>query len=388
MPATKVHHKDAAGAEVSIDLPLFDISRESPELGKAIVEAAAKHGFLWIVASPETALSNDIKSTQLGDGGYDLDSETVQNMFNIGTRFFKDASAAEKAACAITKNRGFVDMHVENLDPKTRSRGDFKQGFNLVEPDFATDTWQQPLPPQFAASDVEAALRDFHRRCRNLAIRLLRLIAVGLEIGDAEWFVRSHEKSPNTLRFLFYPKLPVDNDYDAQTDIRAGAHSDYGSITLLFTRPNQPGLEIMKQDGQWARVPVMPLGYHDAEYPPIVVNIGDILSFWTNGLLKSTIHRVVLVEEEEARGTERSKNSAAAGGDRFSIAIFVQPRDDTVLVPVPSKKVQDIAIQFKKAQIGKGGGSISADEMSKMTAGDHLAGRLKATYGSLYQENK
>ncbi|OAL38391.1 hypothetical protein AYO20_02450 [Fonsecaea nubica] len=375
MPAVSVANGAAPAAASSIDLPLFDISQESPELGREIVQAAAKHGFLWIAGSPPPA-------SQTSDGGeYDLDAATVQNVFEISSHFFKGASAADKAACKITKNRGFVDMQVENLDPQSHTRGDFKQCFNLAEPDPANGAWRQPLPSQFSEVHAEAALRDFHARCRAMATRILRLIALGLGIDDdPDWFVRSHENSPYTVRMLYYPQLPPDSDYRAEADIRAGAHSDYGSITLLFTRPGQPGLEILRDDGTWARVPVSPPGYHDREFPPVVVNIGDLLQFWTNGLLKSTVHRVVLVEPEQA--DERvAATSSALGTDRYSIAVFVQPADDTVLVPVPSLAVEERTATFRDAQIGRGGGSATAGTLGQTTAGEHLLGRLRATYG-------
>ncbi|OQV03580.1 hypothetical protein CLAIMM_08605 [Cladophialophora immunda] len=377
MPAVSVANGAAPAAESSIDLPLFDISHESSELGREIVQAAAKHGFLWISGSPSSSSAND------GDqGSYDLDAATVQNVFDIGSRFFKGASGAEKAACKITKNRGFVDMKVENLDPQSHARGDFKQCFNLAEPDPDTCAWRQPLPPQFSESAADAALRDFHARCRAVATRVLRLIALGLGIEDADWFVKSHEKSPYTVRMLYYPQLPAGTDYRADADIRAGAHSDYGSITLLFTRPGQPGLEILQDDGNWARVPISPPGYHDPDFPPIVVNIGDLLQFWTNGLLKSTVHRVVLVEEEQSLEQRPSASTAAAlGTDRYSIAVFVQPADETVLVPVPSRAVSERAAAFQKVQIGSGGGSATAETLGQTTAGEHLLGRLRATYG-------
>ncbi|KIY00776.1 uncharacterized protein Z520_03441 [Fonsecaea multimorphosa CBS 102226] len=384
MPPVSVANGAAPAAETSIDLPLFDISHESAELGREIVQAAAKHGFLWISGSP----SSSSKDGNHGNGdysSYDLDAAMVQNVFDIGSRFFRGASGAEKAACKITKNRGFVDMHVENLDPKGHKRGDFKQCFNLQEPDPETGAWRQPMPPQFSEPAAETALRDFHARCRAIAARILRLIALGLDIQDPDWFLRSHDdphKSPYTVRMLYYPQLPPGTDYRAEADIRAGAHSDYGSITLLFTRPGQPGLEILQDDGTWARVPVSPPGYHDPDFPPIVVNMGDLLQFWTNGLLKSTVHRVVLVEEEQPEDSNSGATSTSVhGSDRYSIAVFVQPADETVLVPVPSQAVAERAAAFQKAEIGRGGGTVTAESLSQVTAGEHLLGRLRATYG-------
>ena len=86
---------------------------------------------------------------------------------------------------------------------------------------------------------------------------------------------------------LYYPALtPQDGDdhEDRSTDLRAGAHSDFGSLTLLFQLPGQPGLEIKTPEGEWASVPVDPSGgssddenKDDSASLPILLNIGDLL---------------------------------------------------------------------------------------------------------------
>lgn len=153
---------------------------------------------------------------------------------------------------------------------------------------------------------------------------------------------------------LFYPaSATTDRSIE---DIRAGAHSDFGSITLLFQLPGQPGLEIKNPDGSWSAVPVDPTDNLSKGKPlPILVNIGDLLEDWTSGLLKSTVHRVVFPSEGKA------------AGDRYSIAYFCHPLDDIVLEPVPSKLVQQRLNEGRTERIG-------------MTAQQHLMNRLAATY--------
>ena len=356
----------ASDKAASVDLPLFDISVESEELGRKLVQGAAAWGFLWIAASPAET-GEDKKGT------YDMDEETVNRVFDISRTFFKDAPLQEKEACRIKSNKGWVDMHVENLDPSKHSRGDFKQAFNLTEAD-GSGRWRQVIPASFERDNNEAALRDFHARCRRLAYRVLRLLAMGLGLPDANWLVKSHESSPFTSRFNYYPRLPADTDYSPDVDARAGAHSDYGSITLLYQR--QPGLEILTPQG-WASVPVFPPGYHSNTFPPIVVNIADMLSYWSNGLLKSTIHRVSV---ESSDGEEQK--SYGLGEDRFTIAIFIQPTRDTEIVPMPSSVVADRAVEFARETVGHGGGS----GQRTLTAGEYLDQRLVATYGSVYKK--
>ena len=188
---------------------------------------------------------------------------------------------------------------------------------------------------------------------------------------DVNWFSERHRwdaQHSSVLRLLHYPAL---ERMAGGEDIRAGAHSDYGSITLLFRLPGQPGLEILTKNGEWVEVPVDPsesdkdgdvsLDGKDSRHKgstPILVNIGDVLSYWTSGVLKSTVHRVVFPMD-------------APSAERYSIAYFCQPDDEAELSQIPSPVVQRAA-------------SSSVNGVEKIdgvrTAKDHLNARLAATY--------
>lgn len=198
----------------------------------------------------------------------------------------------------------------------------------------------------------------------------------------------SRGRTGSILRFLYYPSIssPASSTYQHDIDVRAGAHSDYGTITLLFQRPGQPGLEILTSpeeghsSSNWAPVPVWPEGATSEadEFPPILINIGDMLSFWTNGLLKSTIHRVVFPL------AERNAGAAAKSPDRYSVVFFCHPVDSCNLVPpVPSPLVAAAGADPKSVEGGKvgfGGGAGSLSERRSMTAKEYLDMRLSATY--------
>lgn len=201
-----------------------------------------------------------------------------------------------------------------------------------------------------------------------------------------DFFTTRHDPSIGStgsiLRYLWYPSIFSSEtaSYKHDKDVRAGAHSDYGSITLLFQRPGQPGLEILTPEGSWAPVPIVPGTAAEAEgypFPPILVNIGDLLSYWTDGLLKSTVHRVVFPLAEQ-----RSPNPQ----DRYTLVYFCHPIDETELVPVPSaivaahrERTGGVAADGK---VGFGGGAGHlAPGKRPLTAHEHLMSRLEATYG-------
>jgi len=209
-------------------------------------------------------------------------------------------------------------------------------------------------------------INKFFSLCHDLCLKVLELFALGLKIdpskGGSSWFASRHDpkaESGTVLRILHYPSTS-----SPQGSLRCGAHSDYGSVTLLFRLPGQPGLEILNQDNAWSSVPVTPPGTENDPFPPILINIGDLLSYWTGGLLRSTVHRVVYPEDHE--------KATAGKGDRYSIAYFCHPNRDTELVEVPSEIVKEkLGIMGGR---GKAGGKI-------MKASDHLQSRLAATYG-------
>ncbi|GKZ87463.1 hypothetical protein CBS63078_3543 [Aspergillus niger] len=358
-----------------IELPVLDISNPlDPEAGKALLAAATKYGFLYVDSR-----------------GTDFTTAEVDRAFELSKKFFA-SPVEEKAACRIEpNNRGWSGMHSETLDPEHQRTGDFKEAFNFGE--FTNNNKaQQPLPASLIPHETEIA--QFASLCNKTCTRILTLLALGLGIPPT-FFTTRHDPTTgptgSILRYLFYPSItsPLTSTYSHKTDVRAGAHSDYGSITLLFQRPGQPGLEILTPDGAgWAPVPVIPrsssssstsLEGSEYPFPPILVNIGDLLSYWTDGLLKSTVHRVVFPVSEQQRPNAQ---------DRYSIVYFCHPLDRTELVPVPSNVVEEFRRGKSKeggdggVRVGFGGGAGMLEEGKRaLTAQEHLMARLDATYG-------
>ncbi|OJJ50971.1 hypothetical protein ASPZODRAFT_126948 [Penicilliopsis zonata CBS 506.65] len=365
---------DPAPIGPPIELPVIDISNpDDPTVGKKMIDAAAKYGFLYVNSK-----------------GTDFAVEDVEKAFKLSKEFFA-SPYEEKEGCRITpNNRGWSGMHTETLDPEHQRTGDFKEAMNFGE--FKDGKAQQPLPP--ALTPHEAEIAHFAALCNKTCSRILKLMALGLDIQE-DFFTSRHDASNGPtgciLRYLYYPSIfsPATSSYKHEIDVRAGAHSDYGSITLLFQRPGQPGLEILTPEGTWAPVPVQPNEAFSSStssspasstettfpFPPILVNIGDLLSYWTDGLLRSTVHRVVFPLAEQ-----RSPNPQ----DRYSIAFFCHPVDATELVPVPSSVVTAYREQQQNAhstQVGFGGGAGSLEPGSRaLTAQEHLEARLAATY--------
>ncbi|KAL2179064.1 uncharacterized protein P884DRAFT_239593 [Thermothelomyces heterothallicus CBS 202.75] len=343
-------------------IPVIDLSGDDQtQVAKDLVEAAIEHGFVYI------------RNT-----GKDIPVEAIDGAFAVSKKLF-DAPLSEKQACTIQKNnRGWSAMNYETLDPANQRIGDFKEAFNFGE--FVDGKAQQPIPPTIASD--EAQIGAFRDLCYALSLKLNTLLGIGLRVSPPDFFTSAHLRSRGAsgaiLRFLRYPpRSAIPELAPGADDVRAGAHSDYGSLTLLFRLRGQPGLEILLRDGKtWSPVPVVPPGTEDDPAPPMLMNIGDLLSYWTNGLLRSTVHRVVFPSGDSPAGLE----GEADHGPRYSIAYFCHPFGGTELGPVPSQRV-------KEYKGGLAEGNPYA-ERKVMTADEHLRMRLEASYTQLYKEGK
>ena len=101
-----------------------------------------------------------------------------------------------------------------------------------------------------------------------------------------------------------YPPQPFDAK---DNQIGAGAHTDWGWITLLV-QDEHGGLEVETAAGDWVRAEPIP--------GTIVVNLGDIILRWTNGRYHSSLHRVM---------------NNRSGRNRHSMVLFFNQSHDTMV---------------------------------------------------------
>lgn len=311
-----------------LDLKTVDVSSASQSTACNVVDAARSLGFIYV-------------------SNHSIPRSLIRQVFSLSSQLFR-LSPEEKANYKISaNNRGWSMMGSEKLDPATQQNGDFKEAFNIA----AHSDQQVPR----VLEENRELLKDFEKHCQDLCRRLFELLAIGLDL-EKEYFSSKHNPSKvsgTITRLLYYPASLQRLD-DTKGDIRAGAHTDYGSVTLLFQNPGQSGLEVLDpSSGRFESVPA-PSPESDEEEIPILINVADQLTLWTAGQLKSTVHRV----------------TSTYGGDRYSIAYFCHPDDDTILKPAESLKTQADAREPMNPELGA----------ESVTAGEHLRRRLEATY--------
>ena len=173
-------------------------------------------------------------------------------------------------------------------------------------PGFFGDRW--PMRPP----DLEPAWRAYYDAMSTLAatLRSIFATALGLAPGYFEDKFRGHLSS---LRVIDYPEQSAP---PAPGQLRAGAHSDYGVLTILRTEDVPGGLQVRTPNGRWSDVPHIPGSF--------VVNIGDAMMRWTNDRWVSTQHRVVNPPVDSGQPARRQ-----------SIAYFHNLPRDTVIECLP-----------------------------------------------------
>ena len=181
----------------------------------------------------------------------------------------------------------------------------------IVDPDEAwirsPNRWPSS-PPSFRET-----MELYYRAMDDLCGRVMTLMATALDLQPSffDTFISAHTSA---LRLLDYPHSDTP---PLPGQLRAGAHTDYGTLTILRQEQKPGGLEVQATDGSWVPVDAVPDAY--------VVNVGDCLARWTNDRWRSTLHRVVN-PPADAQGSTR----------RRSIAFFHNANWDAKIECIPS----------------------------------------------------
>lgn len=285
-----------------VQFPIFDLGAfertDGPErrrLARNVDEICRLTGFLSIV-------------------NHNVDQAVINTVWSKVKAFF-DLSPDEKHE-ARAPYRGYPYGYLgPELEALAKSRNvdtppDLKESFNggpLSSPEGMTEKealafcYAPTIWPQ-RPEGFMAAWTAYYAAMEDLAARVMKLFAAALELPD-DYFDKFIDAPVSALRALNYPEQTAP---PRPGQLRAGAHTDYGSLTILLPQGGSKGLEILTPDGAWTPVPPTPGAF--------VVNIGDLMARWTNDRWVSTLHRVVNPSPEEG-GLSR----------RQSMAFFHQP---------------------------------------------------------------
>jgi isopenicillin N synthase-like dioxygenase len=259
-------------------------------------------------------------------------SQLGQSFERFGFAIISDHGIpADLIACAEEKARAFFALPEEvkrgyHIAGGGGARGYTPFGIETAKGATAYDLkefWHvgRELPPGHRFADVMAPnvwpeeVQSFRDTFLELfaafdtaGLRILEAIARHLGLAP-DYFADTVRDGNSVLRLLHYPPIPGDGPH-----VRAGAHEDINTITLLLGA-EEAGLQLLDRDGQW-----LPVAPNEGE---LVVNIGDMLQRLTNNVLRSTSHRVVNPPPERR------------GRSRYSMPFFLHFRPDFLIETLP-----------------------------------------------------
>ncbi len=286
------------GARVPLEsLPVVDLApflqgdaQQRRAVARQIGEACRNIGFFYIV-------------------GHGVPVELRAQVFAEAKRFFDQPQDKkleidiERSAC----HRGYFKLGGENLDPaRQKQGGDLKEGIKIGQdlprdhplvragtPLHGPNQWPAELP------GFQQTMQTYFATLSGLGRQLMHAFALALELPE-DFFDTDLELPMVTLGPLHYPPQ---RGQISEAQIGAGAHTDFGCLTILAQDP-VGGLQVRNAAGAWIDAPFVEDSF--------VVNIGDMMARWTNDIFASTLHRVI----------------NTSGQERYSIPFFFDPDHD------------------------------------------------------------
>ena len=303
------------------EVPLIDFSGM---LGND-VESKAR------VADTLRRACTDVGFFYVANHGVPLD--LIAAMFDQLRRLF-DLPLETKMAWHVKKSSqylGYVAMFDENANPLVGT-GDLHEAFDYVTEDVRVGS-------EFLAGDFRKSgnqwpenLPGFHEVAAQygIAVRLLakRLFAAfALALNLPEDYFESMSNAPMALvRMLHYPTQSGPPD---ESRLGTGEHTDHECFTILCQDDDIQALQVRNRRGDWIDAPPI--------HGTFVVNIGDLMARWTNGIFASTVHRVANL----------------SGRARYSLPCFIGANADARIEALPSCVSADRPARFAPVIAGE-----------------------------------
>ena len=282
------------------DVPIIDLApawSDNPaarhKLADEIADVCGRVGFFYI------------KNHGLSQADIDAIFQTAADFHNLPL----DA----KMEVSITKNNhaqgylhGMTKGTEKSISENLQEAFQIKRPLPDDDPDLlAGKPLHGKIPWPSAMPDLKPRMMAYYDKVNMLGYELLRLfeLALGLSEGELKQYFK---KDMNSLRLLHYPPQKPDED---GVHLGARAHTDTNGFTIL-AQDNNGGLEIRNRDNEWVAVPPIE--------GTLVVNVGEVLKVWSDGVFSSTLHRVI----------NRS------GRRRYSIPFFMYPSYDALIHPL------------------------------------------------------
>ena len=279
-----------------MQIPKIDISEiEEKEFSRTLLQnffsAYNKYGFGYII-------------------NHGIEKTLIEQLFKVSKQFHAQP-LSEKMRVALDHNhRGYIaintstDVNSKLADVKKPNQS---ESFMMMRED------KSELPDVYLSGpnqwpkleNFKEVLEKYTFNMTKLGRNLMRLALLSSGVKDLS-VMQSLDTPTIWLRLLHYPPISKNSPSDLYG---SAPHTDFGCLTIL-AQDEIGGLQVQTREGEWIDVPKLEGSF--------VVNVGDMLSRYTNGLLRSTPHRVI----------------NKSGKERFSCPFFFDPHTNAVVQPL------------------------------------------------------
>jgi isopenicillin N synthase-like dioxygenase len=291
--------------------------------------------------------------------GHGVDHRLIEQVDIVSREFF-DLPLDEKMEVHIGNRPGAVGYSAVGDIALAYTRGqvappDLNESFQIGKVDVTDDRYFQSeaargMIPTNRWPERPAALKalstEYYLRMGALAADLMRLSALALGLPE-NYFDDKIDRHISRLNMRLYPEQKI---APLPGQLRAAAHTDYGTVTILKPGDTVGGLQVADRDGNWHDVPMIPGSF--------VINQGDLMARWTNDRWLSTLHRVANPPEE-----------AKGGSRRLSIVFFHHPNYDAIVSCLPTCVDHGVAPRYE---------SITVSDYYSMKKSQQRIARAKA----------
>ena len=242
--------------------------------------------------------------------GHGIDVNSIKSAYKSADDFFSlDQGVKDQyERPQMFRQRGYTPYGIEHAkdNPEPDLKEFWQTGRTLHTEHSQIDSFPKNFWPTKHVETFEADIDGLFQNLESISGELLKAAALYLQ-KDENWLNEMTIDGNTILRVIHYPPLSPSTPQGA---VRSSQHEDINLITLLVGA-TADGLQVQDHDGSWIEV--------EGNHEHIIVDSGDMLQNLTNGLFKSTTHRVV--------------NPPNAYSDRYSMPLFVHPRGEVDLTP-------------------------------------------------------
>lgn len=260
-----------------------------------------------------------------------ISNTLLADLFNASKKFHALPLETKMQIALSSQHRGYIPINTStdvNSKLADVKQPNLSESFIIMRED-ASDSIPVKTGAYLAGPNQWPALSGFreilteaNEQFSIVARKLLEVTCVALGVKPSR-LMPVFSCPTSWLRLLHYPPQPSSKDLYG-----SAPHTDFGCLTLL-AQDNVAGLQVQTSNGDWLDV--------EPDREALIVNVGDMLHQWSNGILKSTPHRVV----------NRS------GLERYSCAFFFDPYVDTIISPLEECIANEQSSRFAPVHFGE-----------------------------------